>query len=63
MSATLSPPRLSDLPLWRLVVALHDAEELAGPESESAALIRRAIVDRMRGPVRVAGRPGGDDAA
>jgi hypothetical protein len=40
-------PRLSDLPLWRLVVALHDAEDLAGPDSESARLIRRAIIDRL----------------
>jgi hypothetical protein len=47
MTPTLSPPRLSDLPLWRLVVALHDAEEVAGPDSESARLIRQAIIDRL----------------
>jgi hypothetical protein len=47
MDASLTPPRLSDLPLWRLVVALQDAEDAVGPDSESAALIRQAIIDRL----------------
>jgi hypothetical protein len=40
---------MADLPLWRLVVALHDAEEVAGAASESARLIRQAIIDRLKG--------------
>ena len=47
MNATLTP-RLADLPLWRLLVAMHDAETAAGPDSESARVIRRAIEDKLR---------------
>ena len=47
MIVTPTAPRLSDLPLWRLVVALHDAEDMVGPDSESARLIRQAIIERV----------------
>jgi hypothetical protein len=47
---TAPPPRLADLPLWRLLVALHDAEEIAGPGSESALAIKAAIEERLGRP-------------
>jgi hypothetical protein len=48
MNATTSPPSLSDLPLWRLLVALDDAERLAGPDSESVRALARAVQERLR---------------
>jgi hypothetical protein len=47
MSPTAPNRRLSDLPLWRLLVALHDAEEVAGPDSESAEIIRQEMIRRL----------------
>ena len=32
----MSSPRLSDIPLWRLLVMLDDAERVAGPGSTTA---------------------------
>jgi hypothetical protein len=43
------PARLSDLPLWRLLVALDDAERSAGPDSGTARVLARAIQERLRG--------------
>jgi len=45
-----NPPymRLSDLPLWRLLVALDDAERAAGPDSETARALARAVQERLR---------------
>jgi hypothetical protein len=40
--------RLSDLPLWRLLVALDDAERVAGPSSPTARTLARAVQDRLR---------------
>jgi hypothetical protein len=40
--------RLSDLPLWRLLVALDDAERVAGPDSPTARALARAIQERLR---------------
>jgi hypothetical protein len=40
--------RLSDLPLWRLLVALDDAERIAGPDSETARIIARHVQARLR---------------
>ena len=44
------PPRLrlSDLPLWRLLVALDDAERTAGPGSSTARALARAIQERLQ---------------
>jgi hypothetical protein len=41
-------PRLSDLPLWRLLVALDDAERTVGADSPTARVLARAIQDRLR---------------
>jgi hypothetical protein len=46
MNATRS---LRDLPLWRLLVALHDTELAAGADSESARLLAKLIRERLRG--------------
>src|SRR5438477_148990 len=46
-----SPPltlRLSDLPLWRLIVALDDAERTVGPDSSTARAVSRAIREKLR---------------
>jgi hypothetical protein len=40
--------RLSDLPLWRLLVALDDAERVAGPDSPTARALARAVQERLR---------------
>ena len=40
---TTSYRRLGDLPLWRLLVALDDAERTAGPDSPTARVLARAI--------------------
>jgi hypothetical protein len=47
---TENPPRLrlSDLPLWRLIVALDDAERAVGPDSSTARVLARALQDRLR---------------
>jgi hypothetical protein len=42
------PQRLADLPLWRLLVALDDAERTAGPDSATARVLARHIRDRLR---------------
>ena len=39
---------LSDLPLWRLLVALDDAERTVGPGSTTVRVLARTILDRMR---------------
>jgi hypothetical protein len=40
--------RLSDLPLWRLLVALDDAERVAGPDSDTVHALARAVQERLR---------------
>jgi hypothetical protein len=40
--------RLSDLPLWRLLVALDDAERVSGPDSPTARTLARTIRERLR---------------
>lgn len=39
---------LSNIPLWRLLVALADAEREAGPDSTTARTLTRIILERMR---------------
>jgi hypothetical protein len=41
-------PTLSNMPLWRLLVALDDAERTAGPDSESARLLAKAVQAKMK---------------
>jgi hypothetical protein len=49
MCSDRSPhPQLSDLPLWRLIVALADAEREAGPGSSTARTLARAVRERLR---------------
>jgi hypothetical protein len=40
--------RLIDLPLWRLLVALDDAERVAGPNSSTARALVRVIREKLR---------------
>lgn len=44
----LPPPRLNDLPLWRLLVELDDVERTVGPDSDTARLLARLIQERLR---------------
>jgi hypothetical protein len=39
--------RLQDLPLWRLLVALDDAERVAGPKSGTALVLAREVYRRL----------------
>ncbi len=49
MNATPPPhPRLSELPLWRLLVALDDAERVVGPNSSTARVLARVVQERLR---------------
>lgn len=41
-------PRIADLPLWRLIVLLDDAERTIGPGSETARTIVRVLRERLR---------------
>jgi len=43
-----SPTRLSDLPLWRLLVALDDAERAVGPDAPTTRVLARAVQERLR---------------
>jgi hypothetical protein len=47
MTTATHPPRLADLPLWRLIVLLDDAERTLGPTSETARTVARIIRDRV----------------
>jgi hypothetical protein len=40
--------RLSDLPVWRLIVALADAERKCGPNSSTVRTLARALEERLR---------------
>lgn len=40
--------RLSEMPLWRLLVALDDAERVAGPDSPTARALATAVQERLR---------------
>jgi hypothetical protein len=46
----VKPPHmaLSDLPLWRLLVALDDAERTVGPDSPTACALARAVREKLR---------------
>jgi hypothetical protein len=39
---------LSDMPLWRLLVALHDAERTVGPASPTARALAGAVREKLR---------------
>ncbi len=49
--------RLSDMPLWRLLVALDDAERTVGADSPTARVLARAVREKLRQePPEPAGR-------
>ena len=48
MNASPVEQTLNDLPLWRLLVALDDAERTVGPDSPTARTLVRAICERLR---------------
>jgi hypothetical protein len=39
--------RLDQMPLWRLLVALSDAEQVAGPNSGTARVLAREVRRRL----------------
>lgn len=41
--------RLDEVPLWRLLVALDDAERVAGADSSTAKTLAREIQRRLAG--------------
>jgi hypothetical protein len=47
-TATPSRSRLTDLPLWRLIVALHDAERATGVDSPTTRALARAVREKLR---------------
>jgi hypothetical protein len=47
MSPSL-PSALETLPLWRLLVALDDAERISGPQSQTARILARIVQERLR---------------
>jgi hypothetical protein len=47
MSQIAPPPRLRDLPLWRLLVALADAERAFGPSDPTTRGIAEAVQERL----------------
>lgn len=49
MHARYQPLQLHDLPLWRLLVALDDAERTVGPDSPTARALARVIRERLHG--------------
>ena len=54
--------RLSDLPLWRLLVALDDAERTVGADSSTVRVLARAVQERLRQD-RTAPKPEAVEAA
>jgi hypothetical protein len=59
MNAKTPSNRLNDLPLWRLLVALDDAERTAGPDSPTARVLARTIQERLQGERHKPERQGG----
>jgi hypothetical protein len=51
MTAASPHPRLNDLPLWRLLVALDDAERTVGADSSTARALARAVRAKLRAEV------------
>jgi hypothetical protein len=54
-----TPPlalRIDQLPLWRLLVALSDAERVAGPNSPTARTLAREVRRRLSAPEPAAGK-------
>jgi hypothetical protein len=49
MRQTISSPKLADIPLWRLLIHLDDAERMLGASSESARILAAEIQRRLRG--------------
>jgi hypothetical protein len=47
-AASSIPSRLPDLPLWRLLVLLDDAEREAGPDSPTVKVIARIVKERLQ---------------
>jgi hypothetical protein len=46
--STNTPIQLADLPLWRLIVALEDAERTVGPDSGTARTLAAEIARRLQ---------------
>lgn len=47
MSKNPQPPRLRDLPLWRLLVALADAERAFGPADKMTRTLAQVVQERL----------------
>jgi hypothetical protein len=49
---TARAPKLEDLPLWRLMVLLDDAERTLGADSETARTVAHIIQQKLKGQKR-----------
>jgi hypothetical protein len=54
---TATPARLDDLPLWRLLVALDDAERALGPGAPTTRVLAQAVQKKLRLQPDAARRP------
>lgn len=54
MDTTAPTMRIDQLPLWRLLVALSDAERVAGADSPTARVLAREIRSRLTHPTPAA---------
>jgi hypothetical protein len=45
---TAISPKLDDLPLWRLLVALDDAERTLGSDAPTTRVLARAVQKKLR---------------
>lgn len=57
MNPANRPARLSDLPLWRLIVMLDDAERTLGADSETTRTLARVVRERVGSEGGVATTP------
>jgi hypothetical protein len=49
MTTATVHPGLTDLPLWRLLVALDDAERKLGADSHTARVLAEEVQRRLKG--------------
>ena len=57
-----TPPRpiqLGDLPIWRLIVAIEDAERTSGADSPTVRVLARELADRLRSNRTIKNAEGG----
>jgi hypothetical protein len=66
MSTNSTSPKLSEIPLWRLLVMLEDTKRSVGSNSEAARILSRAIQERRKAAkprLTIAAAQGGSNAS